>query len=235
MNNYYENTTINMLGLDQMPILDKREPKVATVLLVDTSGSMTGEGIDGVNRGIKLYQEKILSDSLACKRVELSLVSFNDAVSVIHPFSSIKEFSFQPLTAGGWTTLGQGILAAIDLIKSRKEQYAQNGTDYFRPWIFLITDATDNDMTADKNLYNQVINELNEGETNKHFSFYKVAVGEDVNFDFLKEISSRSPLRLKPNNWDQMFDWFAASSLALSRSSPGISTPLPQTDWGTAD
>ena len=224
-----------MPGLDEMPILDKREPKVATVLLVDTSGSMGGEGIDGVNRGIHLYKEKILNDSLACKRVELALVSFNDTVTIVHPFSSIKEFNIQPLTAGGWTLLGKGILTAIDLIKKRKEQYAQNGTDYFRPWIFLITDATDNDMTMDKTLYNQVVQELKDGETNKHFSFYKVAVGRDVNFDLLKEISPRSPLRLKPDNWHEMFDWFAASSLALSRSSPGISTPLPQTDWGTAD
>lgn len=218
-----------------MPILDKREPKVATVLLVDTSGSMIGEGIDGVNRGIKLYQDKILNDSLACKRVELALVSFNDNVTVEHPFSSIKEFDIKPLSAGGWTTMGMGILKSIELIKSRKEQYAQNGTDYFRPWIFLITDATDNDMTMDKSLYNQVVQELKDGEANKHFSFYKVAVGDEVNMDFLKTLSARAPLRLKPNNWDNMFDWFAASSLALSRSSPGISTPLPQTDWGTAD
>ena len=224
-----------MTGLEEMPILDKREPKVATVLLVDTSGSMVGEGIDGVNRGIKLYQNKILNDSLACKRVELALVSFNDNVNVEHPFSSIKEFNAPALTAGGWTVIGKGILKAIELITSRKKEYGQSGTDYFRPWIFLITDATDNDMTADKSLYNRVIQELKDGEDNKHFSFYKVAVGNVVDMDFLKLISSRPPLRLKPNNWDNMFDWFAASSLALSRSTPGISTPLPQADWGTAD
>jgi hypothetical protein len=41
--------------------------------------------------------------------------------------------------------MGSAIDLTLDLIESRKQTYKANGTPYFRPWIFLVTDGEPTD------------------------------------------------------------------------------------------
>jgi uncharacterized protein YegL len=123
-------------------IKNPQQPHVATVLLVDTSGSMgmqTAGGkikINELNEGLTLFRDDVLGDDLTRKRAEIALVTFDDVVNTIRDFTSIEDFNPPVLSAGGQTHMGEAILKAIDMIENRKREYKNQGIDYFRPWIF---------------------------------------------------------------------------------------------------
>ena len=49
------------------------DPRCACVLLLDTSGSMSGGPIQALNEGLKIFSETLVKDSLAARRVEVAL------------------------------------------------------------------------------------------------------------------------------------------------------------------
>ncbi len=216
--------------LDGAPLLNPMDNKIALVLLVDTSASMEGEGIEGVNRGIQLLREKITQDDKAKKMVEISLVSFNSEVDVVHPFSSIEEFNPQPLTVYGLTSMGKGIITAMDLVEERKKMYRETGTDYYRPWIFMITDgaATDMEIVNPKEpenveMFKRVKDAVKTGVSDNHFHFFIVGAGDGVDMEMLNELKDLEfpPRRLRRGAWDAMFSWLEIALLQLSKSKPG--------------
>ena len=161
---------------DLVDLGDSTQPHVATVLLLDTSGSMDGEKIRSLNEGLKTFKEDIEQDELAAKRVDLAVITFDDSVQINHNFSSIEGFDPPSLTAGGYTTMGDAILKAAEMIEERKQQYKQKGIDFYRPWIFMITDGEPTDMQPGDSKWNEVIKVVHNGEANKKFMFFGVAV-----------------------------------------------------------
>jgi len=161
----YEPSHINLKGgikmsrrLEEVEVrVDfKSQPHVATILLLDTSGSMHGDKIDALNEGLRNFKTSVESDELAKMRVDLAVVTFNDRVDVIHNFSSIENFEPSTLSANGSTSMGDAILKAAEMIEERKKQYKDNGVDYYRPWIFMITDGEPTDMNPGSSKWENV-------------------------------------------------------------------------------
>jgi uncharacterized protein YegL len=64
-----------LVGLPEF--FDNPENRCPVVLLLDTSGSMTGEPIQELNQGVALFRDNILKDARASLRVEVAIVSFD--------------------------------------------------------------------------------------------------------------------------------------------------------------
>src|SRR5213595_2100797 len=117
------------------------EPRCPCVLLLDTSGSMRGAPIAALNEGLRTFKKDLAQDTLASRRVEVAVVTFNNEVQVVEDFITADQFEAPTLTAGGQTFMGTGINKALDLLQARKTQYRANGIAYYRPWVFMITDG----------------------------------------------------------------------------------------------
>ena len=105
-------------------IANPEESKVAVVLLLDNSGSMSeNDKINQLNKGLKTFKEDIIENDLARKRVEVAIITFGDEVKIIHDFSSIEQFEPPYLKTDGLTPMGDAILKAFELIEERKEKY----------------------------------------------------------------------------------------------------------------
>lgn len=144
---------------DKIEIANPTQPHCATVLLLDTSGSMSvGDKITSLNEGLRTFKEAISSDELASKRVDLAVITFGEAVNVMHDFSSIEDFDPPTLTAGGTTPMGEAIVRAADMIEERKKHYRAQGVDYYRPWVFMITDGDPTDMSPGEPRWTEVVN-----------------------------------------------------------------------------
>jgi uncharacterized protein YegL len=192
------------------------EPRCPCVLLLDTSASMAGQRLTELQQGI---QDELTADLLARKRVELAVLTFGGTVRMASDFVTVDGFDPPQLHADGLTPMGGAIMTALDLVRSRKAVYRQNGIAYYRPWVFLLTDGEPSDQ------WQTAARLVRESEQQKALAFFAVGVGE-ANLDVLKQISTRAPLMLKGVMFREMFQWLSTSLKSVSQSSPTDELPL---------
>ena len=204
------------------------EPRCPCVLLLDTSGSMQGNSIDELNRGLQAFREELFSDSLSMKRVEIAVITFGP-VSVMQEFTTADNLRPIQLEAAGDTPLGAAVGRGLALLKQRKEVLRTNGIKLFRPWIFLLTDGAPTDQ------WQHLPQIIRAGEESKSFSFFALGV-KDADFNVLKQIAVREPMRLEGVRFKEFFLWLSASLKNVSRSNPGDKVSIPDyKPYGWAD
>lgn len=244
---------------DQIQFAENPEPRCPCVLLVDVSGSMSGDKMEQLNNGIATFARELKTDLLASLRTEVAIVTFKGVAEMTQGFVTADQFHPQrlnvdegivieedqfysePLYIGdgmdetrtpdyvtedglycykapfrllGGTKTSEGINLALDQIENRKQNYRDNGIDYFRPWLFLITDG---ESTEEQEVITAAAARLRQAESEKRVASFSVGV-EGANMDALARISPRRPLMLKALNFSSMFVWLSHSMSRVSRS-----------------
>lgn len=215
---------------DAVEFAENPEPRCPCILLLDVSGSMQGPRVDALNEGLRTFKEELNQDSLANKRVEVAIVTFNNDVQVVQDFVTADQFEPPTLIAQGLTHTGAAINEALDMIEARKKQYRNNGVAYYRPWVFLITDGEP--QGESDSIVERAAQRVKDEENNKRVAFFAVGV-EGTNMTRLSELVVRSPLQLKGLNFQEMFIWLSASMQRISQSKPDEEVALPPPGWGT--
>jgi uncharacterized protein YegL len=211
-------------GFQASEFAENPEPRVPCVLLLDVSGSMSGQPINELNEGLVTLKDTLAADTLASKRAEIAIVTFGGTVNVVQDFITAEHFQPPHLTVSGDTPMGQAITTGLGMIVQRKTTYRANGISYYRPWVFLITDGGPTDP------WQSPAEQVKQGEASKGFAFFTVGV-ESANFDILAKISTRAPVKLKGLNFRDLFLWLSQSMQAVSQSSPGDKVALPPAGW----
>lgn len=212
---------------ERVDIANPQHPHCATVLVLDTSGSMSGDKIRQLNDGLSFFKEDVQGDELARKRVDVGIVTFGSRVDVAHGFSSVEALGDPRYRADGSTPMGEAILTAVDLVKRRKDEYRAMGTDYYRPWIFLLTDGEPTDMKRGDDTWEKVVRAVHQGEASKEFLFFAVGV-EPADMELLTELAppERPPVRLRRGRFQEMFAWLSRSQQRVSASRVGENVAL---------
>jgi uncharacterized protein YegL len=210
-------------GLEQVPFVNSEfvenpEPRCACLLLLDNSGSMRGNPISQLNDGLQVFRDELANDALASKRVEVGVVTFGP-VKIQTDFISAQQFAPPNLTASGDTPMGEAIETGLNMLRSRKDAYRASGISYYRPWVFMITDGGPTDS------WQRAAQLVREGEQSKAFSFYAVGV-EGANFEILRQIVVKEPLKLKGLQFRELFAWLSSSLSSVSKSTVGDQAPL---------
>lgn len=220
------------MSVDQTPFADvgiamNPEPRCPCMLVLDTSGSMGGQPIQELNAGLQTLRDELVTDSLAMKRVEISIITFGGAVQTVVDFATAEQFVPPVLTAGGDTPMGAAIEAAVAAIESRKQTYRTNGVMYYRPWLFLITDGAPTDT------WKGAAEQAQKAEVDKKLVIFGVGV-EGANFEVLRQFTGKfEPLKLKGLQFRSLFQWLSASQKSVSRSKVGDDVAPPPVTWGT--
>jgi uncharacterized protein YegL len=230
--------------LDQAEFADNPEPRCPVVLLLDTSGSMQGQPIRELNEGLRSFNAAVKVDRLASLRVEVAIITFGGSVKALDvregkgqriDFDANQAFvtvdGFQPptLSARGGTPMGGAVQQALALLRERKEIYKDNSLDYFRPWMFLITDGKPTDE------WRMAAQQVKDEEVRKGVIFFSVGV-EGADMQTLAQFSDqRQPLKLKGLAFEELFQWLSKSLSAVAHSKPGEMVPLPAVGWAQAD
>lgn len=214
---------MSQVDFEQVPYGDAElasnpEPRCPCLLLLDNSGSMRGKPLEELNEGLRQFQDELASDDLAAKRVEVAIVTFGP-VEVMMDFTGAQLFQAPSLSVAGDTPMGRAIETGLEMLRSRKEAYKQNGIAYYRPWVFLITDGGPTDS------WQNAARLVKEGEASKAFSFFAVGV-EGADMEKLAQISEKEPLRLQGLKFRELFKWLSASLKSVSHSNPGDAVPL---------
>ncbi|MEH2064199.1 MAG: VWA domain-containing protein [Nostoc sp.] len=207
--------------------VENPENRCPVILLLDTSGSMTGKPIQELNRGLAAFKEDVQKDSQASLSVEVAMITFGPIVKLTQDFVTIDQFTPPTLEVGGVTPMGAAIEYALDFLENRKQTYKDNGILYYRPWVFLITDGTPTDS------WQPAAQRLRQAEAQSRLSFFAVGV-KDADMNILKQISppERPPVTLKGLDFREMFVWLSASMKRVSSGKVGQAVALPSMGWG---
>ncbi len=224
------------LSAEDVEFAVNQEPRCPCVLVLDISGSMAGGPIQSLNDGLQTLRDTLMDDEVARNRVEIAIVTFGSTVSVAQEFVTADVFTPPHLSASGSTPMGAALVRALDLVEDRKRVYRENSINYYRPWVWLMTDGSPTDSIG------AAVQRAQDAESNRRALIYAVGVG---GFDTgtLSQLSpGRPPLALKGLNFREMFEWFSRSQSQRSRSnntnavdeSQHQQVPLPALDgWAT--
>ena len=199
---------------DEIQFAENPEPRCPCVLLVDVSSSMYGEKMDQLNDGIATFARELKADQLASLRTEVAIITFGSGAEMPQDFVTADQFNPPTLVANGTTEMSAGINLALDRIEERKQMYRDNGIDYYRPWLFLLTDGS---PTETLEVVKAASARLKQAESEKRVAAFSVGV-EGADMDLLTEISPRRPLMLKGMEFSGMFVWLSQSMSRVSAS-----------------
>ncbi|TVQ24714.1 MAG: VWA domain-containing protein [Leptolyngbya sp. DLM2.Bin15] len=208
--------------------IENPENRCPVILLLDTSASMAGASIEALNEGIQIFKQNLLEDEQASLSVDVAIITFgNQGVQCIQDFVGVHDFLPPTLQTGGMTPMGAAIDQALNLVETRKQVYRQNHVDYYRPWIFLITDGAPTDD------WQAASTHVRSAEQQNKVSFFAVAV-EGANLKVLRDIAPphRPPISLHGLNFRELFVWLSASVKRVSGSKVGEAVALPAVGWG---
>jgi len=223
----YEQKPFEQQPFGDLGFAENPENRCPVILVLDNSGSMGGAPIQQLNEGLQLFRDELFADSLAAKRVEVAILTFGP-VTVATDFTTVQNFYAPTISVAHDTPMGAAIEKAVELIAERKSAYQAAKIGYYRPWIFLITDGGPTDSTV------RAAQLVREGEASKSFMFFAVGV-EGANFDALRAIAVREPLKLKGLQFSALFQWLSSSLSSVSRSRPTDEVPLQNpSGWATA-
>jgi len=218
------------MTLSEIEFVKNPEPRCPVVLLLDTSGSMSGSPINALNEGVAALKKDVERDEKASLRVEVAIITFGGLVETVQNFVTIDQFIPRGLTANGNTPMGTAIEQALDLVEDRKQTYKMNAIQYYRPWVFLITDGA----PTDGDRWKKAAQRLRQAETDRKLSFFTVGV-ENADMTVLAQIAppTTPPVKLDGLRFQALFNWLSASMTRVSASEVGegmISLP-PIDGW----
>ena len=201
------------------------ERHVACVLCVDVSGSMSGEPIKELNQGLVEFGNALKADAMACGRADVAIIAFGSEAEVIMEMSPANQYQAPILQAGGLTAMNGAIDLGLDIIEERKRIYRSIGTEYYRPWLFVLTDGYPTD-TSDQDT---VKVRLQDYIRNNKIVYMPMSIGTGVDKAILQayypdEFAANKKIILKAtqNNFRDAFQWLSNSISKVSKSNPLI-------------
>jgi uncharacterized protein YegL len=213
---------------DSVEFAENPEPRCPCVLLLDTSGSMAGAPIEALTAGLEAFKFDLTVDPIAARRVEVAVVTFNAAVTVVQDFVTPDQFEVPYLAPQGSTFMAGAIEKGLELVEQRKARYRANDVAYYRPWLFLITDGEP--QGEPQGAVEAAARRVREAEAQKRVAFFAVGV-EGANIERLGRIAVRAPLRLRGLDFRSMFVWLSRSMQTIAHSRPEDRVALPPPGW----
>jgi len=204
---------------DGMPI--RRLP---VYLLLDVSGSMSGEPIEALRQGVKNLIAELNGEPDAIERVCLSIITFGGSeAKMVVPLTPLGQFLEPKFDADGWTPLGGALKILMESIDKdiKKSTPTQKG-DY-KPLVFIMTDGEPNDE------WERYAADLRQ---KRPANIIAVGCGPDVNTGVLKKITEIVLMMQSYTNKDfsQFFKWVSGSivqaSVAIGTQVGGAEQPI---------
>jgi uncharacterized protein YegL len=196
--------------------------RLPVYLVLDTSGSMTGEPIEAVRQGVKALLADLRSDPQALETAYLSVITFSNSAQQVCPLTELTAFSEPSLAASGSTALGDALRVLEESLdhEVRKSSPTQKGD--WKPLIFLMTDGKPTDaweQNADRVKAKRVGNLI------------ACAAGPSADSSILKRITDIvvELTNLQPDQLKAFFKWVSSSIKTTSQNvaqAPAEGTPV---------
>ena len=119
--------------------------RLPVYLLLDVSGSMTGEPITAVQNGVQTMVSALMGDPQALESAYISVITFSNSAEQLVPLTELSRFTPPQLTAGGMTSLGEALKFVAQCADREVVKNTPEAKGDWKPLVFIMTDggATD--------------------------------------------------------------------------------------------
>lgn len=114
-------------------------------LLLDCSGSMTGEPIEAVRQGLRALLADLKSDPQALETAYLAVITFSSSAQQVCPLTELMAFQEPHLNASGGTALGEALQLLEQCLNTEVRKATDTQKGDWRPLVFLMTDGAPTD------------------------------------------------------------------------------------------
>lgn len=119
--------------------------KLPVYLLLDTSGSMSGEPIEAVKNGVQTLISTLRQDPYALETAYLSVITFDSSARQVTPLTELATFQAPAIAATGTTALGEALALLGDRIEAEVAKTTADVKGDWKPLVFLMTDGSPTD------------------------------------------------------------------------------------------
>ena len=183
--------------------------RLPVYLLLDTSGSMTGEPIEAVKNGVQMMVHSLRQNPQAIETAFVSIITFNSEAKQLIPLTDLASFQTVDLKAAGTTALGAALSLLADKLENEVTKTTLEQKGDWKPIVFIMTDGV---PTDDWQAGFQKLKAVKKG------LIVGCAAGNNADDKVLKEISDQV-VRLSNTDADSIskfFQWVSASIATTS-------------------
>lgn len=180
------------------------------ILLLDTSGSMSGGKIAALNQSVREMLEAFRKEGAQDHQIVVSIVTFGGTAQIHVPLTPVAQIAWNDLQADGGTPMG----SALSIAKSMIDDKEALPSRAFRPAVVLVSDGQPTDQWQ-----TPLHAFVNEGRSAK-CDRMSMAIGADADESVLSTFIAGTPHPLyHAANASQIHEFFRRVTMSVSTRS----------------
>jgi uncharacterized protein YegL len=119
--------------------------RLPVYLVLDTSGSMSGEPIEAVKNGVQVMISSLRQNPQAIETAFISIITFDTTAQQIIPLTDLASFQMVDIKASGVTALGEALQLVANKIDNEVAKTTTEQKGDWKPLVFIMTDGIPTD------------------------------------------------------------------------------------------
>lgn len=119
--------------------------RLPVYLLLDTSGSMSGEPIEAVKNGVQVMISSLRQNPQAIETAFISVITFDSTAQQLIPLTDLASFQMVDIKASGVTALGEALKLVANKIDTEVAKTTAEQKGDWKPLVFIMTDGIPTD------------------------------------------------------------------------------------------
>ena len=193
--------------------------RLPVYMLLDISGSMRGEPIAAVNKGLQDLVKTLRRNPYALETAYLSIIAFNNKVHEVIPLTELYKIQIPELEASQGTYLGKALKflsskAEEDIVKTTPQQKGD-----WKPLVFIMTDGHSGDKVE------KAMKEVNVAQFG---CIVACGYGANANMEALRQIT-RNVVRMEETTGETIASFFKWVTASIAQTSTTVEATNAET------